>query len=94
MPQIHPLLERIMALDASDLYLTVGSPPVFRVEGVAQPTDEPALTPDDTAALAEEAMSDPRQREDFARLKEMNLALSIPGRGRFRCNVFQQRNTI
>ena len=43
MPQIHPLLERIMALDASDLYLTVGSPPVFRVEGVAQPTDEPAL---------------------------------------------------
>jgi twitching motility protein PilU len=39
-------------------------------------------------------MSDPRQREDFARLKEMNLALSISGRGRFRCNVFQQRNSV
>jgi len=94
MLKIEPLLERILALDASDLYLTVGSPPVFRVEGVANPADEPPLSPQDTAALAEEAMSDPRQREDFARLKEMNLALSISGRGRFRCNVFQQRNTI
>ena len=94
MLKIEPLLERILELDASDLYLTVGSPPVFRVEGVSNPADGPPLSPEDTAALAEEAMSDPRQREDFARLKEMNLALSISGRGRFRCNVFQQRNSV
>jgi twitching motility protein PilU len=94
MLKIEPLLERILELDASDLYLTVGSPPVFRVEGVVLPSDALRLTPEDTAALAEEAMSDPRQREDFARTKEMNLALSISGRGRFRCNVFQQRNSV
>ena len=94
MLKIEPLLERILELDASDLYLTVGSPPVFRVEGVSNPADGPPLSPEDTAALAEEAMSDPRQREDFARLKEMNLALSVSGRGRFRCNVFQQRNSV
>ena len=94
MVRIGPLLERILALDASDLYLTVGSPPVYRVEGVAHPADEPPLGPDDTAALADEAMSEARQREEFARTKEMNLALSISGRGRFRCNIFQQRNTV
>jgi Tfp pilus assembly ATPase PilU len=38
MLKIEPLLERILELDASDLYLTVGSPPVFRVEGVVLPS--------------------------------------------------------
>jgi twitching motility protein PilU len=94
MPRIGPLLERILALDASDLYLTVGSPPVFRVEGVAVPANEPALGEADTVALADEAMSEPRQREEFAKIKEMNLALALDGRGRFRCNIFQQRNAV
>jgi len=92
--QIEPLLGKILELDASDLYLTAGSPPVFRVEGVATPTGDPALTSQDTAALAAEAMSEPRQREEFAKMKEMNLALSLPGRGRFRCNIFQQRSAV
>ena len=91
--RIEPLLGRILDLDASDLYLTAGSPPVFRVEGIATPTDEPMLVAEDTASLAEECMKEPRQREEFARMKEMNLALSLSGRGRFRCNIFQQRST-
>ncbi len=94
MSRIDSLLERILALDASDLYLTVGSPPVFRVEGVAVPANEPALGEADTLALADEAMSEPRQREEFAKIKEMNLALALDGRGRFRCNIFQQRNAV
>ncbi len=52
------------------------------------------LSEADTVALADEAMSDPRQREEFAKIKEMNLALALDGRGRFRCNVFQQRNAV
>jgi twitching motility protein PilU len=94
MSRIEPLLERILALDASDLYLTVGSPPVFRVEGVAVPANQPALSEADTVALADEAMSDPSQREEFARVKEMNLALALDVRGRFRCNIFRQRNAV
>jgi len=94
MDKITRLLERILELDASDVYLTAGSPPVFRVEGVATPADEPSLTSEDTAALAAEAMTDPRQVEEFARTKEMNLALSLASRGRFRCNVFQQRSSV
>jgi len=92
--RLQSLLERILELDASDLYLSVGSPPVYRVEGISRPADAPPLGPDDTAALANEAMSEPGQREEFARIKEMNLAISVSGRGRFRCNVFQQRNTV
>ena len=93
MLDLTQLLQRILDLDASDLYLTAGSPPVFRVEGVATPTDDFPLTPQDTVALAAAAMSEERQREEFERTKEMNLALAIDG-GRFRCNVFQQRNAI
>jgi twitching motility protein PilU len=94
MLDLERLLERIVELDASDLYLTVGSAPVFRVQGVAAPSDDPPLTAEDTAALAEAAMSEGRQREEFARMKEMNLALGIAGAGRFRCNIFQQRNSV
>jgi twitching motility protein PilU len=94
MSGIRRLLERVLELDASDVYLTVGSPPVFRVEGVATPADEPPLKPAETAALAAEAMAEERQREEFARTKEMNLALSLADAGRFRCNIFQQRNSV
>src|SRR6185436_9497473 len=86
---IRRYLERVLELDASDVYLTVDSPPVFRVEGIATPADDPPLTMADTAALAAEAMSEERQREEFARGKEMNLALSLSDAGRFRCNIFQ-----
>ena len=94
MNRIHHYLERILELDASDVYLTAGSPPVFRVEGVATPAEEPSLTPEDTASIAAEAMAEERQREEFARGKEMNLALSLASKGRFRCNIFQQRSAV
>ena len=92
MPDIYSYLERILELDASDLYLTAESPPVFRVEGVATATSEPPLTREDTAALAASVMNE-RQRAEFEEKKEMNLALPR-GAGRFRCNIFQQRGAV
>jgi len=92
--ELQRLLERILELDASDVYLTVGSPPVFRVQGVATPSDEAPLTAEDTTALAEGAMSEERHKEEFARVKEMNLALGVAGAGRFRCNIFRQRGCV
>jgi twitching motility protein PilU len=92
MSLIEPYLRTILEKDASDLYLTAGSAPVYRVQGVAAPTDEAKLLPDDTARLAESVMN-ARQRVEFEEKKEMNLALSLPGEGRFRCNVFQQRGS-
>ncbi len=93
MPEIRPYLEHMMEVGASDVYLTAGSPPVYRVEGIAAPTDEPALSSEDTAALATSVMNE-RQRAEFDQGKEMNLAISLHGQGRFRCNIFQQRGSV
>jgi twitching motility protein PilU len=92
-PSLPDLLARLVELDASDVYLTAGSPPVFRVEGVATPTGEAKLTAADTEALALAAMTEPRQRTEFEERKEMNLALAIEN-GRFRCNIFRQRGSV
>ncbi len=93
MTDLSPLLARLIELDASDCYLTVGSPPVFRVEGISTPSNAPPLTGADTEALALAAMTEERQRAEFAQRKEMNLALAVEN-GRFRCNVFRQRGDI
>jgi twitching motility protein PilU len=88
---LERLLAHMLKIDASDLYLTAGSPPVFRVSGVGHP----AKTPLDAAMVAALAMSamDPSQRAEFARTHEMNLALSL-GEGRYRVNVFRQRGAV
>ena len=92
MSLIEPYLELILEKNASDLYLTAGSAPVYRVEGIAAATEEGKLLPEDTARIAESVMN-PRQRVEFEENKEMNLALALPGRARFRCNIFQQRGS-
>ena len=90
---LNPILEEMLRRGASDVYLTAGAPPVYRIEGVATPVEEPAFTPEDTERLARSAMS-ADQWADFERLKEMNLALVLEERGRFRCNVFRQRGAV
>jgi len=93
MAPIGPYLEHMLRVGASDVYLTAGAPPVYRVEGIATPTDESRLTPADTARLAESVMNE-KQRREFEERKEMNLALVLPERARFRCNIFQQRGSV
>jgi twitching motility protein PilU len=93
MHEIQPYLEHMLKVEASDVYLTAGSPPVYRIEGVATATDDPPLTPQDTALLASSVMNE-KQRQEFEEKKEMNLALVLQDHGRFRCNVFQQRGAI
>ena len=51
MSLIEPYLERILEKNASDLYLTAGSAPVYRVEGIAAATEEEKLMPEDTARI-------------------------------------------
>ena len=84
------LLEHMVQLDASDLYITVDSPPMFRVEGVTSPWAERKYTPEETETMALSLMSQ-SQKTYFARRWEMNLAISYPNLGRFRVNIFRQR---
>ncbi|MFQ5964777.1 MAG: PilT/PilU family type 4a pilus ATPase [Candidatus Scalinduaceae bacterium] len=90
---IKEYLGKMVKLDASDVYLTVGFPPAYRVQGKATPVSEDALTPDDTEKLAFSIMSE-KQKTTFLKEKEMNLAITYPSLGRFRMNILYQRNSI
>ena len=87
---IRDFLKVMMDRDASDIYLTVDLSPMYRVEGNTQPIGQEALTKEDLEQLIQSIM-DEKQKEQFARSKEMNLALHYPDLGRFRVNLFQQR---
>jgi len=90
---IKELLEEMVRLDASDIYITVDLPPIYRKEGVNTSYGDKNLTAEDTRTLAESVMSD-KQRKDFYDKLEMNLALYYPELGRFRVNIFFQRRNI
>ena len=77
----------------SDLHLKVGRPPTIRVAGDLEPLGQDALKPEDLKALAEQIMT-PRQVKEFAEHKEADFAIGVPGIGRFRTNVYQQRGTL
>lgn len=90
--EMKELLQEMVRLDASDIYITVDLPPMFRREGVNFPFGVKKLTAEDTRLLAEKCMNE-KQRKDFYEKMEMNLALYYPELGRFRVNIFfQQRN--
>jgi twitching motility protein PilT len=92
-PDIPVLLGTALDRRASDLHLTVGAPPTIRVDGHLVPLDEPTL---DDAGLrgALHALVGDDRRERFEREKELDLAYELPGRSRFRVNVFIQRGHI
>ncbi len=91
-PSIDPgmamLLEHMLKINASDLYLTNDSPPVFRVDGVGLAGKNPG-TPEVLDRMASSLMTT-EQREEFRDKLEMNLAISL-GEGRFRVNIFRQK---
>ncbi len=91
---VNELLKNAIEKKASDLHLKVGSHPVIRVNGRLIPfTEARRLTQEDTIAIAFSMMSG-KQKQKFKDHFEIDLAYSVPGMGRFRVNIFQQRGTI
>ncbi len=91
---VNDLLKLAVEAKASDLHITVGSYPMMRVRGALMPvTETKRLDHEDTVSMAAAVMST-QQRQKFKDALEIDLAYSVPGLGRFRCNVFQQRGTI
>lgn len=89
-----PALLKVLATqDGSDLYLSTGAPPCAKFNGVLKPLGTEAFKPGDVALIADGIM-DAEQRADFDRELEMNLAFSLSGIGRFRINIFKQRNEV
>ena len=91
---IDDLLRSAVAKGASDLHLKVGAYPMMRLSGALVPLDEAKrLDNNDTLAMGAAVMS-PAQREKYKETQEIDLAYSVAGLGRFRCNIFQQRGTM
>jgi twitching motility protein PilU len=91
-PTMRGLLDHMLKVEASDLYLTAGSPPVFRIDGVGYPA-KVSLDGETIAAMAATLMT-PDQRAEFAAKLEMNMALANGNGGRFRVNLFRQRGEV
>jgi twitching motility protein PilT len=91
---VNDLLKIAVDQGASDLHLKVGSFPMLRVRGTLTPaTQAKKLSHEDVVAMSAAIMSS-AAREKFKDSQEIDLAYSVPGLGRFRCNVFQQRGTV
>jgi twitching motility protein PilT len=79
--------------NGSDLHLKVGRPPTIRVNGELAALEMQPMKPEDLKLLAEQIMT-PRQVKEFAEKKEADFAIGVPGVGRFRTNIYQQRGTL
>jgi len=90
---IHELLRGLVARKASDLFITAGFPPAFKVDGKMTPVSNQSLTPQHTQELARSLMND-KQAQEFEGTKECNFAINPPGIGRFRVNAFVQQQRV
>ncbi len=87
------VLQKLVQLGASDLHLKVGRPPTVRLNGDLHALDFPALKPEDLKNLGEQLMN-PKQVKQFTEEKECDFAIGVPGIGRFRVNLYQQRGSL
>ncbi|MDA3904031.1 MAG: type IV pilus twitching motility protein PilT [Desulfuromusa sp.] len=91
---LNDILSMALKSNTSDIHLKAGLPPVFRIDGNLRPLPKaPRLTTESVRSMCEEIMND-RQRIKFEEANEIDLAYGVPGLGRFRVNVFMQRNSV
>ena len=90
---IYSLLRGMASKKASDLFITAGFPPAFKISGRMTPVSSQPLSHQHTRELARSIMND-RQTAEFEASHECNFAISPPGIGRFRVNVFMQQQQV
>ncbi len=91
---VNDLLKKVLEQHGSDLHLTAGSPPVIRVHGELRPVDGiDALSGSEIREMIYAILTQ-KQREKFENELELDCSYSLPGRSRFRVNVFLQRDNV
>lgn len=90
---VQPLFSLMVEKKASDLFLTCYAPVKIKIDGKIMPVNKLDLTPKMVRQAAMELMTE-EQMEEFSRELEIDFAISKPGLGRFRVNVFHQRSNI
>lgn len=91
--QLHQLLQAMVESKASDMFVVAGAPVSFKIDGLMHPVTQQNMMPTMTRQLAETLLSE-TQLAEFNRSNEFNLAYSIAALGRFRVNLFIQRNSV
>jgi twitching motility protein PilT len=91
--QFRKAIVEMIQRGASDLLLKAGRPPTVRIDGDLEVLPMPQLRPEELKTLAETLMT-PRQMQTFADTKEADFGIGVPGIGRFRTNIYQQRGTL
>jgi twitching motility protein PilT len=90
---MNQLMEICLQQNASDIHITVGRPPTFRIHGAAKSLKVPPLTADDTATLMKQITSDRRQTE-LAEMGSIDFAIGYLDQARFRVNVSAQQGRL
>ena len=91
---LNDILGMALKANTSDIHLKAGLPPVFRIDGSLRPLPKaPRLTAEAVRSMCEGIMNE-RQKVQFQETFEVDLAYGVPGLGRFRVNVFSQRNSV
>ncbi|MGH9197090.1 MAG: type IV pilus twitching motility protein PilT [Acidimicrobiia bacterium] len=90
---LNDLLARMLDLGASDLHISAGNPPLYRLRGELVRSEHPKLSPVEIQNLVYAILTQ-RQREKFEENFELDTSHSIPGKARFRVNLYKQRDAI
>ncbi len=90
---MRQLLEEMIQRDSTDLHLTIGSPPMFRVDGELVPSNYEVMTPECIQQLVYSVLND-QQKKKFEMEWELDFSFGIAGLSRFRGNSFLQRGSI
>jgi twitching motility protein PilU len=87
------LLKLLVDKDGSDLFITVGAPPAFKIHGEMTPVGSKPISREQAEEIVSAVMNE-KQRGEFRETKECNFALSLSGVGRFRMNAYVQRGSV
>jgi len=93
MARIDALFKMMKEQGASDLHLSTGAPPIFRLHGDMVRLNFKSLSHEELTAILFEILSE-KQREEFESRRDLDFAYAIPGFARFRGNVFMQHKGI
>lgn len=89
---LDPLFRLMAEKNASDIFITAGTPIHIKIQGNSMPVNQQVMLPDTIAKIANEIMNE-EQRERFHDTQEMNLSIGIAQIGNFRINIFRQRGS-
>ena len=92
--ELDDILKNAVKQGASDIHIKVGLPPVFRIDGALNPQKDFDRVSSEFVTRTALKIMFKQHKEKFQELNEVDLAYGVPGLGRFRVNIFQQRGTI